>query len=122
MPRRFLLAQFLLILMRILFDHGTPSGIARALSGHEVTEAIERGWDRLSNGDLLNAAEIAGFDLLLTTDKRMRYQQNLTGRKIAIVVLRNSTWRIVRLYLERIALSVNAATPGSYAEVDIPFR
>ena len=108
--------------MRILFDHGTPSGIAGALSGHEVTEAIERGWDRTSNGDLLKVAEAAGFDLLLTTDKRIRYQQNLTGRKIAVVVLGNSTWRIVRLYLERIALSVNAATPGSYAEVDIPFN
>lgn len=108
--------------MRILFDHGTPSGIAKALAGHEVTEAIERGWDRISNGELLKAAEAAGFDLLLTTDKRIRYQQNLTNRKIAILVLRNSTWRIVRLHLDRIALAANAATPGSYAEVDIPFQ
>jgi hypothetical protein len=66
-------------------------------------------------------AEAAGFDVLLTTDKRIRHQQNLTGRKIAVVVLGNSTWRIVRLYLDRIALAVNEATPGSYAEVDIPF-
>jgi hypothetical protein len=73
--------------MRILFDHGTPSGIAKSLLGHEVTEAIERGWDRISNGTLLKLAEEAGFDLLLTTDKNMRYQQNLTGRKITIVVL-----------------------------------
>jgi hypothetical protein len=108
--------------MRILFDHGTPSGIAGALSGHDVTEAIERGWDRLSNGELLKVAEAAGFDLLLTTDKRIRYQQNLTGRKIAVVVLGNSTWRVVRLYLDRIALVVGDAKPGSYAEVDIPFK
>ena len=108
--------------MRILFDHGTPSGIARALAGHEVTEAIKRGWDRLSNGELLTIAEAAGFELLLTTDKRIRYQQNLTNRRIAIVVLGNSTWRIVRRYLNRIDLAVNAATPGSYAEVDIPFQ
>ena len=108
--------------MRILFDHGTPSGIARSLLGHGVTEAIERGWDRTSNGELLKVAEAAGFDLLLTTDKRIRYQQNLTSRKIAIVVLGNSTWRVVRLYLDRIALAVNEATPGSYAEVDIPFK
>ncbi len=73
--------------MRILFDHGTSSGIARSLAGHEVTEAIERGWDRLSNGQLLATAEAAGFDLLLTTDKNIRYQQNLKGRRIAIVVL-----------------------------------
>ena len=108
--------------MRILFDHGTPSGIAGALSGHDVSEAIERGWDRLSNGELLKVAEAAGFDLLLTTDKRIRYQQNLTGRKIAVVVLGNSTWRVVRLHLDRIALVVADAKPGSYAEVDIPFK
>lgn len=108
--------------MRILFDHGTPSGIAGALSDHEVTEARERSWDRISNGDLLKVAEADGFDLLLTTDKRIRYQQNLTNRKIAIVVLGNSTWRIVRLHLDRVALAVNEAVPGSYAEVDIPFR
>ena len=58
--------------MRVLFDHGTPSGIAGSLLGHEVTEAIERGWDRISNGELLNMAEAAGFDVLLTTDKRIR--------------------------------------------------
>ena len=108
--------------MRILFDHGTPSGIAGALSGHDVTEAIERGWDRISNGELLTAAEAGGFDVLLTTDKRIRYQQNLTGRRIAIVVLGNSRWRCVRLYLDRIALAVAYATPGSCVEVDIPFK
>jgi hypothetical protein len=106
--------------MRILFDHGTPSGIAKALAGHEVTEARERGWDRISNGELLKVAEGEGFAVLLTTDKRIRYQQNLTGRTIAIVVLGNSTWRAVRLHLDRVALAVNAATPGSYTEIDIP--
>ncbi len=55
--------------MLILFDHGTPRSIARWLRGHTVVEAIERGWDRLSNGALLKAAEEAGFDVLLTTDK-----------------------------------------------------
>ena len=64
--------------MRILFDHGAPSRIARALVGHVVTEAIDRGWDQISNGDLLKLAEEAGFELLLTTDKNIRYQQNLT--------------------------------------------
>jgi hypothetical protein len=67
-------------------------------------------------------AEESGLDLLLTTDKRIRYQQNLMDRKIAILVLGNSTWRIVRLYLDRIALAVNEASPGSYAEAEIPFK
>ncbi len=108
--------------MRVLFDHGAPGGIAGALSGHEVTLAIERGWDRISNGELLNLAKAAGFDVLLTSDKRIRYQQNLTGRRIAIVVLGNSTWRIVRLHLDRIAMVLAEATPGSYAEADIPLQ
>ncbi len=99
--------------MRILFDHGTPWSIAKALSGHEVTEAIERQWDGISNGELLEAAEAAGFELLITTDKENSVSQNLTDRKIAIVVLGNSAWRIVRLYLDRIALTVNAATPAA---------
>jgi len=108
--------------MRILFDHGTPSGIVRSLAGHEVTEARELGWDRISNGELLTKAEAAGFGVLLTTDKQIRYQQNLKGRNIAIVVLGNSAWRLVRMHLDRIAAVVNAATPGSYAEVEIPFK
>jgi hypothetical protein len=61
--------------MFILFDHGTPRSIARWLHGHTVEEAIVRGWDRLANGALLKAAEEAGFDLLLSTDKNIQYQQ-----------------------------------------------
>ena len=86
--------------MRILFDRWHSSGIARSLAGHEVTEAIERGWERISNGELLSKAEAAGFELLLTTDKKIRYQQNLKGRKIAIVVLGNSAWRMARQYVD----------------------
>ncbi|MDQ2777519.1 MAG: hypothetical protein M3Y57_21780 [Acidobacteriota bacterium] len=103
--------------MRILFDHVTPAGIARFLSGHTVTKAKERGWDTLTNGKLLAEAEQAGFDVLLTADKNMRYQQNLTGRRIAIVVLSTPQWPVVRVQIERIAAAVNAATSGSYAEV-----
>ena len=71
---------------------------------------------------MLTAAEAAGFELLLTTDKNIRYQQNLKGRNIAIVVLRNSAWRMVWKHLDRVAAAVSAATPGSYAEVEIPFE
>ncbi len=73
--------------MLILFDHGTPKGLARALSGHTVYTAQSKGWDTLSNGALLNAAEAAGFQLLLTTDRRIRHQQNLQVRRVALVVL-----------------------------------
>ena len=109
--------------MLILFDHGAPKGIIRNLPGHTVVTALSQGWDRLHNGALLNAAEEAGVDLLLTTDRRIRYQQNLAGRKIALVVLTGTTkWARVRLHLERIAAVVDAAIPGSYAEVEIPFH
>ena len=109
--------------MLILFDHGTPKGLARALSGHTVSTAQSKGWDTLSNGALLNAAEAAGFELLLTTDRRIRHQQNLQGRRVALVVLTGTTkWSLVRQHAERIAAAVASATPGSYAEVEIPFE
>jgi hypothetical protein len=103
--------------MLILFDHVTPKGISRALVGHTVTRAKDRGWDTLSNGDLLAAAEAAGFDVVITADKNMRYQQNLAGRRIALVVLGTPQWPVVKLHLEKIANAVIAATPGSYTEV-----
>jgi hypothetical protein len=108
--------------MLILFDHGAPRGVAQALVGHTVIAAKSRGWDRLTNGALLKAAEEAAVDLLFTTDQGIRYQQNLTGRKIALVVLTGTTkWSRVRLHLDRIAAAVDAATPGSYCEVAISF-
>jgi hypothetical protein len=106
--------------MLILFDNGTPAPLRYALTGHIVVEAIERGWDRLANGELIAAAEAEGFDLLLTTDKNMRYQQNLKDRKIAFVVVGNQQWPTLRRYVQRVVVAVNAATPGSYAEVEIP--
>jgi hypothetical protein len=74
-----------------------------------------------ADSDLLAEAERAGFKVLLTADKNMRYQQNLTGRRIALVVLSTPQWPLVRLHLDIIS-AVNAATPGSYAEVTIPYE
>jgi hypothetical protein len=87
--------------MRILFDHGTPAPLIPFLTGHSVTKAKDAGWDRLANGALLDAAEAAGFDLLVTADKNMRYQQNLTDRKISIAVLGNAQWPVLRRYVEK---------------------
>ncbi len=88
--------------------------------GHTVTECRERGWDGLANGELLAAAEGAGFEVLISTDKNIRYQQNLAGRQIAIVVLGKGRWRLIRPLLAEVAAAVNAARPGSYSEMDIP--
>lgn len=106
--------------MLILFDHMSPAGIARFLPEHTVTKAKDRGWDRFGNGDLLTAAEDAGFDVLVTADKNIHHQQNLKGRRIALVVLSTPQWPLVKRHLEKIADAVNVATPGSYSEVQMP--
>lgn len=106
--------------MRVLFDNGVPRGVAAVLKEHVVEEARDRGWDRLTNGDLLRAAEVAGFELLLTTDRNIRYQQNLSQRVIAIIVLRKGSWPLIKRKLPEIAAAVAAAAPGSYADVEIP--
>lgn len=106
--------------MRVLFDHGTPRGIKRFLTKHIVREAIQEGWDAISNGDLLTAAEQSGFDVLLTTDKNIRYQQNLAGRKIAVVALGRSRWTLVKPAITKVVAAVDSVTPGSYTEVEIP--
>jgi hypothetical protein len=104
----------------ILFDHGTPKRLIPALPGHAIHTAQSRGWDTLSNGALLNAAEEAGFELLLTTDRRIRYHQNLRVRRLALVVLTGSTRRSrVRQQVDRIAGAVASA---SYSGVEIPFE
>ena len=108
--------------MLVLFDHGTPRGIAHALQDHTVKEARAQGWDTLSNGELLKAAEEAGFDVLLTTDTNLPYQQNLEGRKLAIMILSKNRWRLVRQVMQQIADEVNAAKPGTYTLVEIPAR
>ncbi len=105
--------------MRILFDQVTPRGIAPALTGHTVSTARERGWSTLSNGDLLAAAESAGFDVLITADKNIQYQQNLESRRIALIVLSTPQWPVVKLHLGKITDAVARATPGSYSEVKL---
>ncbi len=106
--------------MLVIFDQATPVPIRAHLQDHTVRTAAQQGWSRLKNSDLLRAAEEAGFDVLLTTDKNMRYQQNLSGRKIAVVVLGRQQWGQIRPYVQRIVEAINTARRGSYIEVDIP--
>src|ERR1700690_1396036 len=77
--------------MKILFDHGTPAPLRHQLAGHEISTAYEMGWAKLSNGDLLAAAE-KSFDAFITTDQNLRYQQNLAGRRLGILVLPTTSW------------------------------
>lgn len=103
--------------MRVLFDHGTPAPLATALQGHAVRFAKSEGWDTFTNGALLTAAEAAGFQVFVTTDKNLKYQQNLDGRSIAIVVLMNAQWPVLRGQVERVRMVVDAVSAGGFYEV-----
>ena len=104
--------------MRVLFDHGTPAPLRHTLIGHEVATAYERGWSGLKNGELIAAAEAGKYDVLVTTDKNLRYQQNLTGRDLAIVVLWTTSWPKIQRSLPKVRAAVDRATKGSYLELD----
>jgi len=106
--------------MLVLLDQGTPVPLRTFLKGHTVKTVAQQRWSTLSNGDLLRAAETAGFHMLLTTDKNLAFQQNLKDCKIAIVVLGNPQWPVARLHVQSIVAAVNAATPGSYVMVNVP--
>jgi hypothetical protein len=106
--------------VRVLFDQGTPAPLRRELKGHAVETAYERGWSTLKNGELLNAAEASGFDVLVTTDTNLRYQQNLAQRRISVVVLGTTSWPRIQSATEPILAAVEASTPGSYREIVVP--
>lgn len=107
--------------MLVLFDNGTPRTLARYLIGHHtVTEARARGWDELENGELLTVAEAAGFEVIVTTDRNLPYQQNLAGRKIAVVVLGKGRWTVIKSHVAQVLAAVDAAKPGTYTEVEMP--
>ena len=108
--------------MRILFDNGTPRQLGRQLFGHVVEEARERGWDALSNGDLLDRAEEANFEVLITTDQGIQHQQNMSNRRVAIVVLTNTAWPLISRSVETIRAALEAVQPGEVREIQIPMR
>ncbi|MGD2182752.1 hypothetical protein [Lusitaniella coriacea] len=95
------------------------SPLRRSLLGHTVDTAYERGWSTLANSDLLKAAERDGYDLLITTDRNLRYQQNLTSRKIAIVVLLSTSWPRIQQHIGEIQNIISTLAPGAYHEIEI---
>jgi hypothetical protein len=98
--------------MRILFDQGTPVPLRRLLVGHSVETAFEKGWATLENGDLLSAAESNSFDVLVTTDQNLRYQQNLKGRRIAILVLPTTRWSQISAHAPEIIAAIKVIVAG----------
>jgi len=104
--------------MRVLLDENMPHQLRAYLSAHEVSTAVYAGFGGFKNGELLKAAEDAGYDVLLTGDLSLEYQQNITGRKIAIVSLSANSWRIVQNHIPDIAGAIATARPGSFSRVD----
>ncbi len=105
--------------MRILLDHldqGTPAPLRRELVDHTVSTAHELGWAQLNNGDLLQAAE-GSFDIFVTTDRNLRYQQNLTGRRLAILVLPTTSWPVIRQNISYVVAAVASVGPGELIEL-----
>lgn len=105
--------------MRILFDQGTPAPLKKHLAGHAISTAYGQGWSQLKNGDLLDAAETDGFELLISTDQDLEYQQNLANRRIAIIVLTTTSWPRVRQQVDVIRAAIDSVAPGQYIVVEI---
>ena len=106
--------------MRILFDQGTPVPLRSHLPLHEVATVFERHWSTLANGDLLLQAEAAGFDLLVTTDQNLKYQQNLAVRRIAVVVISTTSWPRIQKSIAQVVDAITRVAPGSFLEVTVP--
>ena len=106
--------------MRVLLDQGTPVPVAHHLPHHTVRTASQQGWATLGNGELLAVAEADGFDVFVTTDKNLRYQQNLSARRIAIVVVMHGQWPGLEPHVNLVSAAVDNAKPGTYTEVEIP--
>lgn len=104
--------------MKVLFDQNMPRPLARFLVKHQVFRSAELGWSRLKNGDLLRAAEEDGFEVLVTADQNLLYQQNLAGRTLALVVLPSGQWPRVRLRLDEVVRAVDDALPGGFTQLE----
>ena len=105
--------------MKILFDQGTPVPLRDHLTHHSVDTSFERGWSNLKNGDLLDKAEQNGYQLLITTDQNLRYQQNLADRQLAIIVLMSTSWPRIQLRIHEIQKAIDEIVSGNYTEISI---
>jgi hypothetical protein len=104
--------------VKILFDQGTPVPLRRYLPLHQVTTVYELAWNTLQNGALISQAETAGFDVLVTTDRNWKYQQNLSGRRLSVVVLLSTSWPKIQVNVSAVVVAVAEAKIGSYSEVE----
>jgi len=102
--------------MKILLDACVPRPLRKFLASHTVQTAQEMGWGELKNGELLKAAE-PQFDAFVTCDQNLKYQQNIAGRKLAILVLPTNDWPTLKRMGDKIANAANALKPGDFVEL-----
>ncbi len=95
--------------MKILFDQGTPAPLRKFFPKHAVVTVYEKGWNQLKNGDLIRTAEDEGFDVFLTTDSNLKYQQDLKNRTIAIVALLSTSWPKIQKKISVVVSAVESA-------------
>jgi hypothetical protein len=105
--------------MRVLLDENVPAPLRQILGHHEVKTLQQQGWAGISNGDLVRSAD-GRFDVLVLADKNLRYQQNLTGRTLALVELPTNRWPLLQPLLPRIREAVDRVSPGSYTILEFP--
>ena len=105
--------------MKILFDQGTPVPLRRHLTGHTVDTAFELGWSDLRNGELLDVAEREGYEVLVTTDQQMRFQQNLSGRRWGVAVLLSTSWPRIQSRVAAIVSGIEEVSVGEFYDVAI---
>jgi hypothetical protein len=104
-------------MLHILLDENIPAPLCHLIIGHRATPASDMGWAGISNGDLIVAAEVEGFEVLITADRNIRYQQKLTGRKLALIVLSTNIWPTIRANPAPILSAIESIQPGGYVEV-----
>jgi hypothetical protein len=104
--------------MRILLDENIPHGLRALLTGHDTFTVAYLGWAGVKNGQLLKAAEDAGFEILITSDQGIPYQQNIVGRKLTMIMLSTADWNVLKFSGSKIVEAISASSPGSFTRVD----
>lgn len=108
--------------MKVLFDQNVPRNLVGYLSAHQVTRSAELGWQELENGDLLDEAQDKGFEVMVTADRNLAYQQNLDNRRVAIVVLPSGNWPAVKAQIVQVVQAIDESEPGGFKELKLARR
>jgi predicted nuclease of predicted toxin-antitoxin system len=105
--------------VKVFFDQNVPRNLADHLKAHQVTRSVELGWQELKNGDLLEAAQDQGFEVLVTADRNLAYQQNLKGRRLAVVVLPTGNWPLLRGVVADVVRAIGESRAGGFKELKL---